>query len=63
MFPPTTIQPVNLNMTTFDPEVEHILNVILAAKSKTNNVRQMVVTNDLLDYKSFKQLDTEYFTP
>ena len=47
-------------MTAFDPEFEHTLNIILLAKSKSNDIRQMLVTNDLLDYKSLKQVDTKH---
>ena len=40
-------------MLTFDPQEEHILSLISAGK----DVRQMLAAYQILDYKSFKQLD------
>ena len=55
----------NINMSTteeriFKPKVEHILNVLLVAKKKNNDTRQMLVVNDTLDKKLFKQMDTKH---
>ena len=42
-----------VNMSPFDPTIEHILNLI----SGRNDIRQMLAAYQILDYKSFKQLD------
>ena len=47
-------------MTIFEPEVEYILNVMLSTKSKTNDIRQMLTSNDNLYYKSARQMETKH---
>ena len=43
----------NVNISPFDPQVEHILNSI----SFNDEIRQTLAAYHIFDYKSFKQLD------
>ena len=47
-------------MTAFESKVEHILNERLSAKSKTNDIRLMLISNSLLDYESFRQMEPKH---
>ena len=45
----------NVNMSPFDPQVDHILSLV--SFTAENDIRQTLATCNILDYKSFKQLD------
>ena len=54
---PQLNQAINLNITTFEPDIKHILTKTLSTKNKTNDIRLMLISQDYFDYEIFKQVE------